>query len=252
MIHGNVQVTNNVSLNDFIVAENATFKLGVDSRATINQGKNLTISGQGTFSDRSTITLDARAHNTTLFVNGTLVSTGATITSSFNWYDSLLQVSDIGVLEATNTTFSMTTLQLIDGATLEPGLWSGNRFDTILNVPWQVVPFLSAAHGGSDNVRFREIRIQGGTLPANAILDLSVIGTDPNANANLRYSFIDHFVVSPNATLNLNASAKAVLYPGKRLTISGRANFQENAIFTFDARAANTTLFVGVFRRISQ
>ncbi len=68
-------------------------------------------------------------------------------------------------------------------------------------MPHTLIGMLSAAGGGSDNLRFDDIFINSGTLSTGS-LDLRPIGTE--TTVNLDYLFNSHFTVANGATLNVS------------------------------------------------
>ncbi len=83
---------------------------------------------------------------------------------------------------------------------LSAGDWARNKFDTSIYMPHTLIGMLSAAGGGSDNLRFDDIYIRSGTLSTGS-LDLRAIGTE--TTANLDYSFDGSFTIANGATLNV-------------------------------------------------
>ncbi len=241
---GKATVSVGATFGDFTIATGAVLDIAPSATAYLSAAKKLKIQGTANFRTNSVISLDAVNNGTAIVVEGVLNATGTTIAEARSNWATRLQVTGSGILNATNTTFTKTLVELINGATLTSGSWVGNRFDTAIYVPWQTIPYLSAANGGADNVRFKDINILAGTVTSGTTLNLSVIGTDINANTNLRYVFADNLIIASGATLNLNDSVKSYLAAAKKLTIQGVANFKPNSVLSLDASGRDTAIFV--------
>jgi hypothetical protein len=143
----------------------------------------------------------------TLTVTGSAsFATGSTLTLPSGFSSARVVVA--GTLSASGTTFTGPATS--DSLTVNAGghlLSSGCAFDLPLSVPADVVPLLSAAGGGSDNLRFRDVNITGG-LAAGSALDLELIGTQ--TTMNLRYLFPTAFTVPAGASLNVAAQVRVV------------------------------------------
>src|SRR5207249_803295 len=106
-----------------------------------------------------------------IVVNGTMNVTGATFDHTGNLGSSLLQVNTGGHLMASNSTFHWSGLTLAN--VVDPGELTGNGFD-------QTVTILAVdADKLTNNFRFQQVVILGGTLSKNATLQ--PLGSDTQA-----------------------------------------------------------------------
>src|SRR5262249_27964884 len=84
------------------------------------------------------------------------------------------------------------------------------------SVPATFVPLLT------NNLRFQDVDINGGTLLAGPAVTLGLMGTQ--TAANLRYVFVGAFTVQPMATLTLGTGVNAQINNGVIITDSGTLN----------------------------
>ena len=114
---------------------------------------------------------------TQILVNGTLTDLGTALTNSGNGYNSftLIQVNSGGELIASNTTFSVDELNLVNGSRMNPGDLTSDVFDLPIYVPFQDVRL-------SNNQSFQDVYINGGTMANGQSLSLVPMGTVSMAN----------------------------------------------------------------------
>jgi hypothetical protein len=201
---------------NFSVATEATLTIGSGVRAEVETNQTLTINGMANLQPSSTLTLLATYSSQTsrVVVAGTLTASGATFARAGQG-TSTLTVNGGGHLYA-----------------------DGCGFDVTLYVPADVVPLLSAAGGGSDNLRFRDINITG-SLPTHASLDLELIGLE--TTANLRFLFPANFTVAVGATLTVGPGVRVEVETNQTLTINGMARLQPSSTLTLLATYSSQT-----------
>lgn len=178
---------------------------------------------------------------------GTLQTTSATYTQIGSG-GAIIDVQAGGRFVAKNNTFALTNVNLSSSAVIAATDIDGNAFDSTLTLGLGTVARLSAAQGGRDNLRFRDINIQGGNLTSGTV-NLTLIGTE-TAN-NLRYVFPAPLTINAGATLNIASSVQTVLKPSFNtllpLTVNGSLNIAANANVNFDTTngLASASIVVG-------
>ncbi len=224
---GTATFTGSVSLNGFTVAAGATLNVANNVSVFVQSGTPLNVFGSANFGTGSTLSLQQttglNAPSQFIIGNqGVVTTTNATITSGGNRSERpFMEIQDGGRLRASDSTFSVPLIRMGNNAVLNPGDWARNRFDTAIYMPHTLIGMLSAAGGGSDNVRFDDIFISSGTLSTGA-LDLRPIGT--GTTANLNYWFNGNFTIANGASLNVFAGVRSWTVSGSILTIGGSAN----------------------------
>ena len=240
---GTANVTVGATFGNVTIANGATLNLASNASVIVNPSSTLTIAGAANLGVSSTLTLRQTIFNTSsqLIVSnqGVVTATGTTINKSGNFSERTnIIVNDGGRLVASDSTFSASSMQLGNNVVFNAGDWARNRFDLPIYLPHRVIPFLSAAGGGSDNVRFVELYINPATLTTGT-LDLRAIGTEPSPNLN--YYFNGDFTVAAGATLNVLANVKSSVATNSDLTISGTANFGTGSSLTLWQTVYNTS-----------
>ncbi len=237
---------NYVFNGNFAVPTGATLNVLTGVKAWVPTNSALTVTGSANFGVGSSLTLwQTNSTSSQLIVSnqGVVTATGTTFNKSGNWSENTyIRVNDGGRLIASGSTFSVSQMLLGNNVVFNAGDWSGNKFDTTLYIPHTVIPFLSAAGGGSDNARFQDIYISTGTL-ASGTLDLRAIGTETTANLN--YVFNGNFTVPTSTTLNVLAGVKAWVATNSALTVSGSASFGVGSSLTlWQTSSASSQLIV--------
>ncbi len=226
---------------NFTVQAGATLSVAAGVKALVQPAVTLTDSGAATFAAGSSLELGYSFGTTTRLVVGNggalnAASTSFTATSTGN--TTQIIVSAGGRLRAGNSTFSITQVSYEDASLLSAGDLSGNAFDTTLSLPAAYVQYLSGP--GSDNLRFRDIDILAGSLPAGQALALNAIG----GGSALRYVFAGNFTVQAGATLSVAAGVKTLIQPGVTLANSGTLNFAAGAAVELGYAFGTTTQIV--------
>ncbi len=200
------------------LSSSAVMRVARGVKVWIPTATTLRVNGQAVFEDGSSLTLSQ--DNSATF-SQFVVGSSATVTATGTTFRRL------GIFPQ-NTKFSV-----IDGGRLLP---SNSRFDIPLYVPYSVIPFLSAAGGGSDNARFSDIYISSDSL--SGTLDLRAIGTE--STANLNYYFDGTFSVMSNGTLNVMPGVRTWLQTSRVLQVNGVVNFGVGSSLTLIQDSSNS------------
>ncbi len=220
----------------FTIANGATLNVFPGVRSWTESGSILTIAGAANFNPGSSLNMQQdtglNAPSQLVISNLAVVTaTSAFITSSSSRRElAFINIQNGGRLRATDSTISPGSIRVGSNAVLNPGDWARNRFDTSIYMPHTLIGMLSAAGGGSDNLRFDDIFIASGTLSTGS-LDLRAIGTE--TTAALDYSFDGNFTIANGAALNVFAGVRTWTETGSVLTISGSASFASGSSLTF-------------------
>lgn len=202
----------------FIVGAGATLAVGNNVTLLVSTGQTLTVNGTMTLATGSTLALSSNYNGgTQVIVNGLLSATSAFINNPGSGYTTTLTVNSNGRLKATGTVFSLTQLNLAATSIFVPGDLANNTFNVPLFLPYNFVPYLSAAGGGSDNVSFQEIDVINGNLPSGT-LRFDPLGLNQGFP---KYVFPAGFTVGGGATLALGANVTLSLSTGQLLTVNG-------------------------------
>ena len=240
---GTANVTVGATFGDLTIANGANLNVASNASIIVSTNSALTIAGSANFGVSSSLILKQTAYNTSsqLIVSnlGVVTATGALFTKSGNYSENTnIIVNGGGRLVASDSTFSVGSIQLGNNVVFNAGDWARNKLDSNVYLPYKVIPFLSAAGGGSDNARFQDIYINAGTLPSGA-LDLRAIGTE--TTAKLSYVFNGNFTVSTGATLNVLPNVKTWVATNSALTVAGAANFGTGSSLTLWQTVYNTS-----------
>ena len=148
------------------------------------------------------------ATNTTI---STLLPTGATTPPP-----TFIQINSGGHLTGTGNTFGDTITTIANGAILNSNDLTGNDFSgTVLTLPVIDVPLVT------NNTKFREVDLLGGSLPTNTTLSLTAMGT---LSPVQEYKFTGNYTVPAGATLSVDPNI--FLYnQGNTLTVNGTLIF---------------------------
>ena len=222
-----------VFASNFTVGSGATLNVSANLPLYLYANQTLTINGALNLASGDTFTLDASpyASQTKIVVNGTLTAADATFASSGSYYKAII-VNSGGRMTASDSTFSLSEVAFDDNAIIGNTDLAGNVFDATLTIPITAVNQLSAAEGGSDNLRFQQIHIRPGTLASDTV-HLDLIGTE--TTANLRWVFAGNFTVAGGATLDVRPNVSLVLSANQTLTIDGELKLASGDTFTLDA-----------------
>ncbi len=143
----------------FTIGSGATVNVRPSVRLWTETASVVTVSGTLNFDAGSSFTLQQRTGNNTasqltIANQGLVRVTSASFARAGNFFDrTLVDIQNGGRMQASNSWFAIPRIQLAENAVLNPGDWSGNRFDTPIYLPHRYIDHLSAAGGGADNVR---------------------------------------------------------------------------------------------------
>jgi hypothetical protein len=205
-----------------------------DVRVSLAFSRTLTVNGNALLENAATFTIETANFTsavTQVTVFGTLTTNNAIINKSAGTSPAFVQVRSGGRIVATDTTFALNEVAWDPGAIINATDLQGNRFDTQLFVPAQLVGRLSASTGGSNNRRFGLVKVGGGVFSAGDLI-LDAIGTE--TTQNLSFQVFDNLQIGNGATLIVRANVPASLAFSKTLTISGTATLEANSIFTLE------------------
>jgi hypothetical protein len=227
------------------IAAGATLTIGAGANVLISPNVTITDNGTLTFGSGDNVNFGnayADATNIVVGANGLMTATATSFFNSGNYFNSQVYVAGGGHLQATNSSFSISQVYLDNGSNLSAGDLVGNAFDTTLLVPASEVQNLSGT--GSNNLRFQDIDILGGTLSNNQTLALNAIGTA--TTANLRYVFPPNFIIAPGSSVAVAPNVNVLLPANATLTDNGSLSFGTGDTVNFvNAYATATDIVVG-------
>ena len=144
----------------------------------------MTDDGTVSFASGDTVTLDWYYSSQAIDVSGDLTAEDTTFNKTGG--NSTLSVNPNGNLQATGSTFSLSSLSINNSAVYESGDLTDDTFDLPIYVPYGDVQYLG------NNAKFEQININGATL-SSGTLDLNAIGTN---TGSLSYAFPSGFTVA--------------------------------------------------------
>ncbi|MCA9200752.1 MAG: hypothetical protein KDA87_24605, partial [Planctomycetales bacterium] len=244
LTEGIAEASNGAIFSNFATAIGTILNILPNASVSIAGSRTLEIGGSASIASGDTVNFSRSGPGTKLIVSGTLTASNVTFQNSFGFYVTGIEITGNGRLISTNNNFSVSSLSVLNGATVLPFDWSNNVFETDLTVPWYAVPSLSANQGGSNNVRFTTINIAAGVMPAGNTLTLARIGTDTASHANLRYRFPADFTVASGAILTINNDTVVELAANQELRIEGRANLLPGSTLSIEQSVPATEVIV--------
>ena len=120
-----------------------------------------------------------------------------------------------GLLNAANSSFTLTSLTWDNSSVLGSGDLTGDTFNLPIYVPFGDVQYLSG------NTSFEQIEIGSGTITSGT-LALNLIGTN---TTNLSYIFYQGFTVQSGATIAVGTNVPIVVSAGETITDDGTMTF---------------------------
>jgi hypothetical protein len=236
---GSLIVSNIVNSDNFHIAAGAT--LTVTSNATLQvNSQTLQINGSTILQPSSRLHLFGSFNNfTSVDVSGTLTANAATISATNASPNTRIQVKSGGRLIATDSSFSIATVSLENGAILNSGDWSRNTFISGVSTPANLIRNMSAAGGGTDNKQFGDISIITSSIASGSSLNLLAMGTE--STANLRYIVDGTVTIAAGATMSLRDGVTLQVNANRTLVINGNATLQPNSQLVFVGSHLNFT-----------
>ncbi len=231
-----LSIASGASLSLAAVAVTSTFGQNV----TVQSGGTLTVGAGATVQ----IAITSPTTSVTLTDNGVLsFGTNDTVNlNSSSEYGTTAQIvaSGGGELKASGATFAaggtgVSQVVINSDAVVNPGDLVGNAFNVTLVVAAIDVQYLSGS--GNNNLQFKDIDIQPGTLTSGQSVALNAIGTA--TTAHLRYLFLSNFTVGSGATLSVGANVN-VQIANPNSTPETSVTLTDNGVLSFGANDTAT------------
>ncbi|WP_182867330.1 cohesin domain-containing protein [Rhodopirellula sp. JC639] len=218
----------------FEVEQNASLSVNQDVFVLIRENQQFSVDGTLTFNNATTLVIEdgygSNAAGISVSGTGTLevINTDfARISTGDQRDDIRINVAAGGAFKATDSTFDWDGINLAEGSVIGDGAtpWVlRNEFTQPISVPYQ---HLQDASRLSDNLRFEDIEILGGSLPTGESLNLNQIGT--TTPADLRYIFPSGFTIREDALLSINEGVRTLLKENQQFNVDGTLRFDNAA-----------------------
>ncbi|QDV45677.1 allantoinase [Stieleria neptunia] len=230
-----------------LIASGITLKVGANVPVKIHENVNVRVDGTLMFDNAAKVEIVDGSGGQ---VSGILVNSTGTLDVadtdflpifSSNFSDNTrIGVFSGGTFKAVESRFNWDSIWLADGSLISDGstAWvERNEFNLPLTVAYT---HLQDASHLSENFRFEDVKLFGGSLPTGETLDLDLIGTA--TSVDLRYVFPSGFTVQDGATMSINQGVSVLIEENQQITVDGTLKFDNaSPVYIEDGYGSNVS-----------